>query len=292
MVDPTAAKPVWTLGNSLVVWLAVFFVCGSVWGSPAATRSMKAVSELDGSSPPQAVPPPPPSVSQPSMMALEIRAELFPDRHTTLSSEMSARIVKIAPREGRRFKKGQILVVFDCALEEAQRTKAKAVLNAARASAKVSRKLSKYNATSKLEEQLARAEAAKAKADLAIIQVKIGRCLIKAPYSGRVATLHAQPHQYVKAGEPLMEIHDLASPEVVFLLPSHRLRQVRVGDRFQVRIDETGRRYPARIVAFGALIDAVSQSVKTHGEIKGRFPELLPGMSGLVDLGTVDRPVP
>ncbi len=281
MGEPSMVNWGW-LGKMVALWLAVFWIAVPARAMPADEGPV-GVPPMESPSPP---------VEPPPSMATEIRAELFPARHTTLSSEMSARIVRIAPREGRPFKKGETLVVFDCTLEEAQLAKAETVLNAARANARVSQKLSKYNATSKLEEQMARAEAAKAKADLAIIRVKMGRCRIKAPFSGRVATRHAQPHQYVKAGDPLMEIHDLAAPEVVFLLPSQRLRQVRLGDRFQVRIDETGRRYPARIIAFGALIDAVSQSVKTHGEIQGRFPELLPGMSGLVDLGSVGRSAP
>lgn len=227
-----------------------------------------------------------PGAPLPPQPELEIRAELLPSRHATLSSEMASRIVRIAPREGHPFSDGETLVTFDCDLEEAQRVKARAILDAALASARINRRLSKLNATSKLEEQMALAEAAKAKADLAIIDVRIRRCTIQAPYAGRVVTRHAQPHQYVKAGDPLMEIHDLSSPEVAFVLPSSFLRRVRVGDRFQVRIDETGRSYPGRITAFGALIDAVSQSVKSFGEILGTYPELLPGMSGTVGIGS------
>ena len=216
-----------------------------------------------------------------STLQTEMRVELLPKRQATLSSEMAAIILKIEPREGHQFKKDATLVVFDCAMEMAQMQRARAILNAAEAKSKVNKRLSHLQATSKLEEQVAKADVAKARAELAIIQVKIDRCKIKAPFSGRVVMLLSQQHQYVKAGDPLMEILDEQSLEVVFLLPSRQRHNLILGDHFQILIDETQRSYPARIIAFGAMIDSVSQSVKVFGTIDGDFPELLPGMSGV-----------
>lgn len=210
-----------------------------------------------------------------------MRVELLPRWQTTLSSEIAARILKIAPREGHRFKQGDALVTFDCAMEKAQMQRARAILEAAEAKSQVNDRLSHLQATSQLEERVARAEAAQARAELAIIRVKINRCKIQAPFSGRVVTRFAKGHQYVKAGDPLMEILDEQSLEVVFLLPSRQRHQWTQGSRFQVRIDETRRSYPARITTFGAMIDSVSQSVKVFGAMDGHFPDLLPGMSGV-----------
>ena len=213
-----------------------------------------------------------------------IRVELLPKRRTTLSSETAARILSIAPREGRRFRKGETLVAFDCAMEEAQMKRARAILEGAEAKSRVNNRLSHLKATSKLEERVSQADAAKAQAELAIIQVKIDRCKIQAPFSGRVTTRLVHTHQYVKAGDPLMEILDEQGLEIIFLLPSRRLRTLARGGRFQVYIDETQRTYPARITAFGAMIDSISQSVKVFGSMDGTFPELLPGMSGIAHL--------
>ena len=53
---------------------------------------------------------------------------------------------------------------------------------------------------------------------------------------------------------------------------------------FQVKIDETGGTYPAKVIRLGAKVDPVSQSVKTIAVIDGQFPELIAGMSGRVVL--------
>ncbi len=230
------------------------------------------------------------SKSAPSALAFQAesasswRVELFAKRRSQLSSEMAARITRLTVREGRRFDKGELLVAFDCALEQAQLQRARAVLEAAEAKSQVHDRLSRLQATSKLEEKVAQAEVAQARAEMAIIQVKIDHCQIHAPYAGRVINVTAQEHQYVKAGDPLLEILDETNLEVVFLLPSRQLPQLAIGDRFEIAIDETHRTYPAQVVAFGAMIDSVSQSIKVFGAIDGRFTELLPGMSGTARL--------
>lgn len=236
--------------------------------------------------------PPPHPASPATTVGAEIRVELLPRQQTTLSSEMAARITRIMPREGHRFRKGDLLVTFDCAMEEAQMRRATAILDAAKAKSQVSRRLSNLQATSKLEDRVAQADVAKAEAELAIIQVKINRCRITAPFSGRVVAWLSQEHQYVKAGEPLMEILDAHHLEVVFLLPSRRQRQLAIGTSFQIYLDETQRDYPARIVAFGAMIDAISQSVKVFGVVDGEFSDLLPGMSGIARFLFSDTPAP
>ena len=64
-------------------------------------------------------------------------------------------------------------------------------------------------------------------------------------------------------------------------VPSSLLRQLKVGTRFEVAIDETGKTYPARVTAINARVDAVAQSIELEAGIEGRPTELLPGMSGV-----------
>lgn len=214
----------------------------------------------------------------------EIRGELFARQFTTLSSEIAARILKIPFREGDTFKQQNTLVTFDCAVQQAKLVRAKAILKAERSKAKVLGKLDKLNVTSKLELTTALAEEAKAKAELAIINAEIRQCWVIAPFSGQVVTQTVQEHQYVKAGQTLLEIHNPHKLELRFNIPSHWLQNFKLGHNFLVRIHETSRSYPAKITGFGARIDAVNQVVKVASEISGYFPELKPGMSGRVTL--------
>ncbi len=212
----------------------------------------------------------------------EIRAQLVPKRFTTLSAEIPARIDHLTVREGERFKEGQLLVGLDCALQRAQADEARAALGAAEKTKAVNKRMVELNSGGVLEADLAAAEAAKAEAKLQSAQVILSKCAITAPFPGRVVEQKVREHQYVQAGQPLLDILDDQALEVEFIVPSHWLGWLKVGGAFQVAVDETGKSYPAKLTRIGAKVDPVSHSLKVVGEITGAFPELMAGMSGRV----------
>ena len=52
---------------------------------------------------------------------MESRALVVASQEAVLSSELAARIENIAVKEMQRFKKGDLLIQFDCSLYEAQK---------------------------------------------------------------------------------------------------------------------------------------------------------------------------
>lgn len=213
--------------------------------------------------------------------APEIRAQLNAKYTTVLSSELAAKITELSVQEGDRFKKGQVLVAFNCAEQQAQLSKARAVAQAAEKTYQVNSRLVKLNSISTLDYELAAAEVAKAQADIAVVRAVLKKCKITAPYSGRVAERLVNRYQYVNAGDPLLDIVDDQQLEITLLAPSHWLSWLKPGLVFKVFLEENQREYPAKVIQVGARIDAVSQSIKVIAEIDGQFEGLLPGMSGL-----------
>lgn len=214
----------------------------------------------------------------------DIRAQLSPRRFTTIAAEIGAKISRIGVVEGARFKAGQVLVSLDCSLQHASLQKAKAALTAAERTYGANKRLAELNSVGKLELEVSEAEAAKARAEVSLMNVSLDKCQIAAPFSGRVAEQRVREQQFVQAGQPLLDILDDSVLELEFLVPSRWLAWLKPGHVFQVRIDETGKSYPARIQRIGARIDPVSQSIKTVATIDGSFPELIAGMSGKVVL--------
>jgi len=214
----------------------------------------------------------------------DIRAQLAPRRFTTIASEIGAKVSRVTVAEGTAFRAGQVLVSFDCSLQQAQLQKARAVLGAAEHTHAANKRLDELHSVGKVELETSEAELGKAKADVASSGVVLSKCRIAAPFSGRVAEQKVREQQYVQPGQPLLEILDDSVLELEFLVPSRWLAWVKPGYAFQVRIDETGKTYPAKVQRIGARVDAVSQSVKLSAAIDGRFPELIAGMSGQVAL--------
>ena len=212
----------------------------------------------------------------------EIRAQLLPRQFTTLAAEIGAKVNKLPVPEGGAFKAGQPLVTFDCSVQQAMLQKARAELNAAEATDKANQRLAELNSVGQLEVDLGRAGRQKAVAEVGAQQAVLAKCSIAAPFAGRVAEQKVREQQFVQPGQPLLDILDDSVLELEFLVPSAWLVWLRTGQTFEVEIDETGKRYPARFDRIGARVDPVSQSVKVAAAIDGRFPELIAGMSGRV----------
>jgi membrane fusion protein, multidrug efflux system len=211
---------------------------------------------------------------------LQARALLSPHNEAVLSSSISARIDQITVREGDSFKRGQMLIAFDCSIQRAQERKIRAELDAAQKSLDSQRRLAEMKSGSVLDVNLAESNVAKARADIGVMSATLSQCEIKAPFDGRVIERKAKQYQSVSANQPLLDILDDGNLDVEVLVPSHWLSWLKAGSKFSVRIEETGKDYPAHVVKLGARIDPASQTLKIMGQVNGRFPELISGMSG------------
>lgn len=209
-----------------------------------------------------------------------IRAQLSPRDSTVLSSQLAGKIATVHLREGERFKQGQRLVEFDCDLHRAQLDKAKALEAEAEKTHEVNQRLDSLKSVSTLEVQVAAARLAAAKAERNVAQILADRCVITAPFPGRVAAVNVRSHQYVGEGERLLEILDDRTLETEMVVPSRWLTWLKPGVPFQLAIDETGRTYPAEVTRLAARIDAVSQTLVVFGQVKAPAGALLAGMSG------------
>ena len=54
------------------------------------------------------------------------------------------------------------------------------------------------------------------------------------------------------------------------------------GYKFEIKLDETGKSYPAKITRVNGKIDPISQTIKVAAVIDGEFKEISPGMSGVL----------
>ena len=81
------------------------------------------------------------ALPKPGMERQEIRAQLLPRRYTTVAAEIGAKITRLPVPEGGAFNAGQMLVNFDCTLQQAQLQKAQAELDGAEQTLKSNQRL-------------------------------------------------------------------------------------------------------------------------------------------------------
>lgn len=228
-------------------------------------------------------PPPAPGLESLSASA-EIRAQVRPRHHAVLSAEMGGKIVELPFRDGEAFRRGDRLIVFDCAAQRARRDQAAAAAQAAARRREVSGKLEQLNSISMLELATAESAEAEAKAELALADVMVRRCVIAAPYDGRMAGVEVQRYAFAAEGAPLIAIYDVGAFDVEMIVPSAWFAWLKPGHAFRLKVDETGGTYEAEVTRLSGQVDPVSQSVRVYGSIKGDVRALRPGMSGSVAL--------
>lgn len=240
---------------------------------------------------PPAAPSPPVALSAPgsapagtSIDRQDIHAQLRAVRYTTLSAEIGAVVKSLALQEGQRFKERTVLIVLDCGLLEAQRSKSSAELSSAKRSLEGYRRLTELNAAGLMELDLANSAVEKAEAELLMSQTQLSKCEVRAPFNGVVAEQRIREQQYVQPGTPLLDVLDDSAFELEFLAPSTWLHKLREGMNVRVHIEEARRAAVARILRVSPRIDPVSQSIKITATLEGPVGDLKAGMSGRVQI--------
>jgi membrane fusion protein, multidrug efflux system len=197
-----------------------------------------------------------------------------------LSAEINARITLLPQREGDRFKKGDIIVEFDCRKITAEHDGALAALRGHESIYENQQQLLRYKAAGSLAVNQALHELEKAKAEVRGLEAKRSGCQIIAPFDGRVTEKSAQVHEIAQPNQPILKIINEGKMELVMMVPSNLLAKVADGTKFRVKLDENGEHHDARIVQSTGLIDPVSQSARMIAELTNAPSNVIPGMSG------------
>ena len=219
-----------------------------------------------------------------------LRGQLRARQFTIIAAGLSGKLTSFPVTHGQRISKGQKIAAFDCRMETAEKAVVIAKLNAAKSKLAVNNKLASYNNISLLEVTLAKSEVAIQKSELNKSQALLANCTIKAPFSAIVSNKIAQAHQYVKEGEPLLELIDTSSLEIEMVVPSKRLAKIPKGTIFSIQLDEMGTPIKAKIDRNVGAIDPVSQTIRVIAKLINPPKSLLPGMSGEIKFTTLKKP--
>lgn len=232
-----------------------------------------------------------PSVGAPPSPALEasaqtpvVRAQVVAARQAVLSSELSGKLLKLPYRDGETFAKGSVLAEFDCSLHKAKLNRSIASESAARKQLDVANRLDQLKSISVAELAQAQSAVSVGQAESAVDRAMVQRCVIKAPFAGRVGETHVRESEFVPEGKELLSIHEEGAFEVEMIVPSRWLAWLEAGHPFQILVDETARSHRGTVSRIAGSVDPVSQSVRVIGKIADDEKGLLPGMSGTVQI--------
>src|SRR5262245_15533420 len=155
------------------------------------------------------------------------------------------------------------------------------------------------NGYTKEERQIAEANVGKAAADIEAVQSIIDQMTVYAPVASQVYQRNVEPGEYVSPGVPLITLIDLGDLWIHFDLREDLIKNLKVGDRFGVRIPALAdRRITVEVKLIATKGEYASwRATRSTGDFDLRtfsiraypvekIPELRPGMSAYLDWRT------
>ncbi|GJL59180.1 MAG: hypothetical protein NPIRA03_20370 [Nitrospirales bacterium] len=218
--------------------------------------------------------------SVPSSDLQTIRGIVKPVVEAVLASEIQALVKRMPFRDGDAFKKGDLLVEFECAKYRAELSAAQADLEARQKTVINNEELAALHGIGRLEVDISQAELKKAQAVLKRAQVMVQGCRIAAPFAGQVVKTLVHPYESVNPYDDLVSIVSNQDLDIELILPSTSLRWITKNQAFVFSLDETQEAYPAEVVEIGARVDPVSQTIRVFGRFHKHPAGVLAGMSG------------
>jgi len=224
------------------------------------------------------------------------RVVLFPLKKASIASEIDGVVASLPLKEGTRFAKDDILAELDSRLYKENANKALASVREAEATVAYSSKvfdqaaelvakgsigkqeyekicLDRNTSEAKLAFAVAAANAAK---------INLSFCVIKAPYDGRLVKKHVSEWEYVKPGQPLLEIIQDSQLLAVVNISSSDALKLKPGDSAVFRIDETGAEVTGTFYESSGSVNPSSRTFEVKYLIDNADGKLLAGMSGAV----------
>jgi len=151
------------------------------------------------------------------------------------------------------------------------------------------------NGYTREEREIAMANVGKAVADVSAVQSIVDQMVIYAPVASQVYERNVEPGEYVSPGVPLVTLVDLNDVWIHFDLREDLAKELKVGDRFGVRVPAlSDRRVLVEVNMIATKGEYASWRTTRAGDVDLRtfsiraypvdkIPELRPGMSVYLD---------
>jgi membrane fusion protein (multidrug efflux system) len=229
-------------------------------------------------------------VRQPLPQTITAVGSLRSDESVTLRPEVAGRVNAILFKEGQNVRQGMTLVRLDPAINAAEVQQAKANLTLAKSKYDRAVELSQRNFISGQAKDEAENNLRVAEAAVALVEARLAKTEIKAPFSGVIGLRVVSVGDYVKEGADMVNLESIDPLKVDFRVPETYMRQVQPGQTLTVTLDALpNRKFEGKVLAVNPLIDAAGRSVVIRAIVRNADTSLRPGMFTRVNLITRDE---
>lgn len=206
-------------------------------------------------------------------------------RGVALSNDAAGVVSQILFDSGDVVRQGQVLVILDSRVEQAQLASSEARLDLAKVTITRSQALVGRGAITKSQFDNDDATLRTSSKDLNAIQAQIDRKVVRAPFAGRLGIRAVNLGQYLNPGTQITVLEAIDSVYVDFTLPQQRLADVKVGMPVRVTIEGADRgAQDGVIAAIDPEVDSSTRSIKFRASVPNKEERLRPGMFASVSV--------
>lgn len=219
---------------------------------------------------------------------VEVSASLQAEQQAQLSPAISGIVTAVLFRSGQHVAAGQVLVQLQNGPDAAQLQLDEAKYQQAERDYARTQKLMTIAGASQSALDQAAADAAEAKAQIALDEANLAQLQITAPFAGTLGIRNADPGDYLTAGQAVVTLAGSGPLRVLFSVPQTEAGGIVPGEKFTLKTPAgSGKPQTAEgeVVALSPAQDPATDAREVEGEVAAS-PELLPGMSGIADIAT------
>lgn len=219
------------------------------------------------------------TIVQPKSMenAIQTSGSLLPGEEVMIKAEQSGRILEISFQEGKAVQKGQMLFHIDDREFQAQKQTLKVQLSLAKTQHDRNAELLKMEALSQEQYDASLNKLEELKSEMAVIDAKIDKCQIKAPFSGKAGLRYISPGSYVNAGDNLGGLVQLNPMKLEFEVPEIYASEVKPGLEIKFKIAQSKKEYTGKVYASEQGLNMQSRNLKVRALVENKSEALVPG---------------
>jgi len=194
-----------------------------------------------------------------------------------LRSETSGKITEILFEEGKRVKKGDLLVKINDA--ELQATLKKNLSRESLARDKESRykQLLEKNMTSQQEYDVALSELNSVIADVEFTRAQIEKTEVRAPFDGIIGLRSVSLGTFISTQTNIAKLQSINPIKIDFSVPQKYSGILREGKSINVKLPNTGKTFIGKIYAVEPKIEENTRTIKARATVSNERNELTPG---------------
>lgn len=197
---------------------------------------------------------------------------------SSVTARVPGTLVSIPVKQGQRVKQGETIAVMESQSAISSYETAKAALEQALDGWERVGKVYETGTVTEAKYIEIKTKLEQARASEAAARKALEECTVTAPFSGVVNEVRLTEGVQVNPGDIIMEIVDLAHPEVHFPLPENEFANLRTGSAASVTIPAVGRSFDAVLTAKGVVASRLSHSYDCTLSIRGDLRGVMPGM--------------